>query len=226
MSKKQTRIDEGCGSEFLADASYAGKLEIPCVKGAGKAAVPELILPFSLRNKKRDPKKYILLSEPDVDFNDILRHPKRYVSKMRSCAGIITLEPALFRTSNLTAQLAYIYRSRELYLCLQKEGLDVVSHVCWGDERSYAAGTLYERFAFLGLPKCSTVAIGTCGCLDTEQDRQHFKGGLAAMLKKLRAKAVLVFGEMPDSVFAESEHLTRFVPCWGGYSIFKSGSAA
>ena len=72
MSKKRARIDEGCGIDYLIGASFVGNLEIPCVKGAGKITAPELILPFSLRNKKRDPKKYILLSEPDVDFNDII----------------------------------------------------------------------------------------------------------------------------------------------------------
>ncbi|MDO5297477.1 MAG: DUF4417 domain-containing protein, partial [bacterium] len=87
-------------------------------------------------------------------------------------------------------------------------------------------GTLYEQFAFLGLPKCSTVAIGICGCLDTELDRQRFKYGLAAMLKKLRPEAVLVFGEKPDSFFADFKHLAQFVPCLEDNCIFTSGSAA
>ncbi len=97
MSKKRTRIDEGCGCEFLSGASYTGKLEIPLVKGMRNKTLPELILPYSLRNKKRNPKKFILLSELDVDFNDFLSHPKPYLRKLRGCAGIITAEPALIQ---------------------------------------------------------------------------------------------------------------------------------
>lgn len=226
MSKKRARIDEGCGIDYLIGASFVGNLEIPCVKGAGKITAPELILPFSLRNKKRDPKKYILLSEPDVDFNDILRRPKPYLRRLRSCAGIIALEPALMRNSNLTAQLAYIYRSRELCLCLQNEGLKVIPHVFWGDERSYAAGTVYEQFVFLGLPKRSAVAVCTCGCLDTELDRQRFKGGLAAMLKTVKPAEVLVFGDMPAEVFAEFQPLTQFVSCRCWNESFANREAA
>ncbi len=219
MQKKRTHIDEGCGIDYLLGVSFAGNLEIPCVKRAGKDTVPELILPFSLRNKKRDPKKYILLSEPDIDFNDILRHPKSYLRRLRSCAGIVTLEPALMRNSNLAAQLAYTFRSRELCLCLQQAGFKVISHVCWGDERSYAPGTPYEQFAFLGLPKHSVVSICTNGCLDTEQNIRHLKCGLAAMLKELQPQTVLVFGEMHDAVFAELKHLTLFMPC-AGWNVF------
>ena len=226
MSKKRTRIDEGCGCEFLCDASYTGKLEIPRVKGMRNKTLPELILPYSLRNKKRNPKKFILLSEPDVDFNDFLSHPKPYLRKLRGCAGIITAEPALMRNTNLTAQIAYTYRSRELCLCLQNEGYNVIPHVCWGDERSYAAGTPYEQFVFLGLPKHSVVAVCTCGCPDTEQDICRFKNGLAAMLRKLKPSAVLVFGDMSETVFAEFKHLTQFVPCSDWNCILEAGDAA
>ncbi|MDO5296748.1 MAG: DUF4417 domain-containing protein [bacterium] len=216
MSKKHTPIDDGCGSGLLSSAAFAGELELPCLHRPDMIK-PNIILPFSMRNKRRDASKFLLLREPDVDFDDILRRPKSYVQKMRNCAGVITLEPVLLETSNYTAQLAYTYRSRELALALQHEGINVIPHVCWGEERSYAANAPYDNFAFLGLPPRSILAIGAYGDYTAEPKLYHLRHGLANMLNDLSPAVILIFGKIPDEILSEFKHLTRFLPFpdWG-----------
>lgn len=106
---------------------------------------------------------------------------------------------------------------------LQQQGLYVIPNVRWGDERSYTTDVLPEKFAFLGLPKHSIVAIGTYGCSKRRLERHHLRAGLIAMLDELAPEIVLVYGAMPDAIFGDLTARTRFInyPDW--IKLRKSG---
>ena len=87
----------------------------------------------------------------------------------------------------------------------------MIPNIRWGDERTYTTNVLPDKLAFLGVEKHSIVSIGSYGCIQNVQKRIHAKAGLKAMLESLEPSVVIVYGPMPDEVFAEFNHCTQFV---------------
>lgn len=116
----------------------------------------------------------------------------------------------------LCLQIANTYMNRAVGYYLQSQGLYVVPNVRWGDERTYTTAELPEKIAFLGVPRNSIVSIGTYGCIKSAENKHYFREGLAAMLDELTPQVVLVYGAMPDSIFASVKDRARFVnfPDW------------
>lgn len=87
---------------------------------------------------------------------------------------------------------------------LQKQGINVIPNIRWGDERSY-------KFAFDGVEKGAIYSIGTHGCIKTKKEKYYFREGLREMLKRLEPKLILVYGSMPNEVFDEFKHKYKFI---------------
>ena len=69
----------------------------------------------------------------------------------------------------------------------KKNGIKVIPTVSWSDESSY-------KYAFLGIPKHSVVAIGTVGVLNDKNAITLFMQGFKEMLKQLEPKEILIYG--------------------------------
>ena len=108
---------------------------------------------------------------------------------------------------------------------LQRKGVYVIPQVRWGSELTYTTDVFPEKVAFLGVEKHSIVAIGTYGCSKTANDKKHLKAGLAAMIETLEPAAVLVYGSMNKSIFAEYSDSVRFFhyPDWTSKMHGKGG---
>ena len=87
-----------------------------------------------------------------------------------------------------------LYRNRALGYWLQSNGIEVIPNVRWSDERSL-------EFAFEGLPKRSTVAISTYGCIQKKYDRDNFKKGLEKMVVELKPETIVNYSRTPDDIF-------------------------
>ena len=88
------------------------------------------------------------------------------------------------------------YRSRAIGHWLQENGIPVIANVRWGDERTY-------DLCCAGVPRKSTIAVGSHGCIKLVREREFFKQGLAYAVKKLRPQTIIVYGTAPDAVFDE-----------------------
>ena len=89
-----------------------------------------------------------------------------------------------------------IYRSHNVAVWLQDEGVPVIANVRWGDERTY-------EVCCLGVPKNSTIAVGSHGCIKLLQDRRFFINGLDHVVNTLHPKTIVVYGTTPDSIFGK-----------------------
>ena len=76
------------------------------------------------------------------------------------------------------------YRNRALAYWLQSNGVNIIPNVRWGDKRTF-------EFAFEGLPIGGTFAVGTNGCVQSKEDRYHFKKGLSKMLELLKSDTIV-----------------------------------
>ena len=93
-------------------------------------------------------------------------------------------------------QIWNTYRNRAISYWLQKNNINIVPNVSWGDERSY-------DFCFEGISTNSNVAISTNGCIKDKIDRYYFKKGLEKMISTLKPKTIINYSYMPDDIFGE-----------------------
>lgn len=145
--KHRAIIDDGFNSELVETAFFDGILEMPVIERQKKIVIPTGMVPFSKRNYSEDNNEHVVFYEHDINFADVLRNPNLYIDDIGKFSGVVTLDCSLYIDMPLIAQMANVYRSRAIGHYLQKNGLQVIPNVRWGDERSYTTEVLPERFA-------------------------------------------------------------------------------
>lgn len=212
MNKKRlATLNDGCNPELVAGARFDGILEIPFIEKPEKLIIPDNITPFSMRHRMDASTTAVGFFEMDENFSDILIEPESFIQEFRPYQAIISPDCSLYRDMPLSAQITNIYRSRAIGGYYQRKGSYVIPLIRWGSEATYTIKCLPEKVAFLGVEKHSIVAVGTYGCIQSREDKYHFKASLSAMLKTLSPEIVLVYGAMPETVFGEFKSYTQFV---------------
>ena len=209
---KEKLVDEGFRVSLVETAFFDGKFEIPHIDAPNEIIIPSGMVPFSIRERSKDKKDFVCFYEDDIDFRDILTRTEEYVDELKQYPGIITPDCSLYIDAPLCVQIADIYLNRAVGHYLQKQGLYVIPNLRWGDERTYKDDFLGEKVAFQGVDKHSIVSVGTYGQIQTAESKRYFKEGLEEMIKELEPEVVLVYGSMPDKIFADFKETTRFVP--------------
>lgn len=209
-------IDDGFNAELVAKAYFDGIMEIPILSKPNEIIIPSAVIPFSMANRSTDHSEFVHFYEHDKRFSDVLIATKEQLPVLRGFAGVISPDCSLYRDMPLCLQIANTYMNRAVGYYLQSQGLYVIPNVRWGDERTYTTVELPEKIAFLGVPRNSIVSIGTYGCIKNAENKHYFREGLTAMLDELTPQVVLVYGAMPDSIFAPVKDRARFVnfPDW------------
>lgn len=209
--KRKAIIDDGCNPKLVAGARFDGVFEIPIIEKPKSIIIPEFIVPFSERNKVVDPNAAVGFNEMDVNFAEVLIDPEAYIDDFRRFRMMISPDCSLYRNAPLSVQIINVYRNRAIGSYYQRKGVYVIPQIRWGNESTYTTKVLPEKIAFLGAEKHSIVSVGTYGCIQSKEDKMHFKAGLEAMLETLEPVIVLVYGPMTKSVFSDYLHLTKFV---------------
>ena len=209
-------IDDGFNAELVANAYFEGIMEIPILSKPKEIIIPSAVIPFSMANRSTDHSEFLHFYEHDKRFSDVLTATKEQLSVLQEFAGVISPDCSLYRDMPLCLQIANTYMNRAVGYYLQSQELYVIPNVRWGDERTYTTVELPEKIAFLGVPRNSIVSIGTYGCIKSAKNKRYFQEGLTAMLDELTPQVVLVYGAMPDSIFAPVKDRARFVnfPDW------------
>jgi hypothetical protein len=100
----------------------------------------------------------------------------------------------LFIDMPIAIQRWNVYRNRVLAAYYAQAGIEVIPSVGWSDDRSY-------DFCFEGLPKYSTIAISTNGCLSSKESVYYFTKGFNRMLETLKPATVLSYGRPIKQVY-------------------------
>ena len=210
--KRKAVLDDGCMPDLVSGADFEGIFEIPIIKKPDRIIVPKAIVPFSQTNKV-SPSADIAIGfhEMDPQFAEVLISPADHAVTFAKYGAVITPDCSLYRCAPLAVQITNVYRNRAVGYYYQSKGLYVIPQIRWGSDETYTTKVFPEKIAFLGAPKHSIVAIGTYGCIQHRDDKYHLKAGLEAMLETLEPDTVLVYGSMPDAVFGDYLHTTRFV---------------
>ena len=188
----------GCKDVFRAflvkNAQFASDLEIPCI--APEMSLPERMIPFSKAISSTDYDQWVHFYEDDASFERIWNNPEKYLPILRKFKGVISPDFSLYRDMPLVMQQWNTYRGRAIGHWLQENGIPVIANVRWGDERTY-------DLCCVGVPRKSTIAVGSHGCIKIVREREFFKQGLGYVVKKLQPQTIIVYGVAPDTVFDE-----------------------
>lgn len=201
MTKFQ--IDDGFSSFLVEGAKFAGKYQIPELMRQ-ESSIPKNLIPFDKRKKYDGKDIAVDFYMHDKTFRQVLSHADRYVDDLKRFGAVITPDCSLYRDMPLCLQITNTYLNRAVGFFYQKKGIMVIPNVRWGDERSY-------EFCFLGVPKNGMVAVSTHGCIHSQENKEYFRKGLAAMMSELRPRIVLVHGYMPDAVFTDFSGMAQFI---------------
>lgn len=208
---KKLIIDDGFRSDLVIGAKFAGIFEFPVIERPKEIIIPNDLIPFTQIIRTDGYKEVVAFYEHDAKFAKIIKYTEDYVEELKKFKGVITPDCSLYRDMPLSIQIGNTYINRAVGYYLQKNGIYTIPTVRWGDERSYTKIIFPEKFAFVGIPKRSIVAISTYGCIDSREDKYYFREGLREMLRELRPKITLVHGAMPESVFKEFVYNNKFI---------------
>ena len=211
MAKNKIRINDGFDPVLLQGARFEPMMEMPIIEKPRHYIIPSIMVPFSERCKSTNENAALMFYEKDENFAEVLKQPESYIEEFLKYKAIISPDCSLYRDAPFQNQLLNIYRRQIIGSLFQRKGCYVIPNARWGDERTYTTKILPFKIAFLGIERHSIISIGTYGCIQSKDDKYHFKAGLESMLQTLEPEVVLVYGSMPDSVFGEYLNCTRFV---------------
>lgn len=210
--KNKLTINDGFNPKFADGAKFVGKFEIPQIDPTDKLPTIKNLVPFSERNKAKNPAEAIVMFyEHDDKFSDLVRNPTKYLEDLSRFAGVISPDNSLYRDIPLTCQIANIYRNRLIGSFLQRSGINVIANVRWGDERTYRDNYLGEAIAFMGAPEHSVVAVGCYGCIRGKENKRHFRAGFQEMINILKPDTVILYGNLPKDLYDIFSHQTNLL---------------
>ena len=133
----------------------------------------------------------------DYKFISAWREPDKYIERLRKFKAVVSPDFSLYTDFPRALQILSCYRRQWCGAYWQYMGLDVIPDVVWGDKDSF-------DYCFDGLPSGGTVAVSTVGVRrDNEWNNKEgdlFKAGYDEMMKRLKPKTVIVYGDMIDGL--------------------------
>lgn len=195
MSKNNS-TRTGCKDVFrsflVKDAKFSGELELPCIHAESRK--PNRMIPFSKAISCQDTDQWVHFYEDDACFERIWNTPHKYLPILARFRGVISPDFSLYRDMPLVMQQWNTYRGRAIGHWLQENDVPVIPNVRFADSRSYG-------FCCDGVPKYSTIAVGTHGCMKLVRERTLFKAGLEHVVRTLQPTSIIVYGSTPHDVF-------------------------
>ena len=145
--------------------------------------VKELI-PYRVDSNRNGTAHFFL---DDYRFERCWNHPYRQLEELKKYDGVLSPDFSLYTNYPEAMQIWQVYRNRWCARYWQNEGIKVIPTISWSVESSY-------KYAFLGIPKNSVVAIGTVGVVNDKNAERLFMLGFKEMLKQLEPIRILIYG--------------------------------
>lgn len=162
--------------------SSSNPYDIPDLK-PDEFPIKELI-PYRV-DKNRNGTAHFFLD--DYRFERCWKNADSQLAVLKQYDGVLSPDFSMYTNYPEAFQIWQVYRNRWCARYWQENGIKVIPTVSWSDESSY-------KYAFLGIPKHSVVAIGTVGVLNDKNAITLFMQGFKEMLKQLEPKEILIYG--------------------------------
>lgn len=125
----------------------------------------------------------------DYQFERVYNQPKKWTNILKEFGAVLTPDFSMYSDFPLPIQKYNHFRKHWVGALWQKLGLTVYPTVGWSDKNSF-------QWCFLGEPHNSVVALANIGC--TRDFEEEFKLGYNEMVRQLKPKTILLFGNKMD----------------------------
>ena len=179
---------------------------IPCMEPT--EVIGDKFLRFCDWHEIQNPSEYIAhFFYDDFKFMAAWRDPDRYIPRLREFKAVVCPDFSSYSDFPRALQILAAYRRQWCGAYWQYLGLDVIPDVQWGREDSY-------DWAFLGIPKNSTVAISSLGVKRNKdfngENDSLFKKGYDEMMNRLEPTTVLWYGKVIDGCEGNIIHIPHY----------------
>lgn len=145
--------------------------------------VKELI-PYRVDSNRNGTAHFFL---DDYRFERCWKNTDSQIKELKKYDGVLSPDFSMYTNYPEAFQIWQVYRNRWCARYWQMLGIKVIPSISWSDESSY-------KYAFLGVPKGSIVAVGTVGVLNSEEAKRLFMQGFKEMIKQIEPKRILIYG--------------------------------
>lgn len=195
MKQSSILIKNDCFRLSLINgAKLVGVYDYPELKPTNTIVNSNEILPFNYALSCKTPEKYFVhFYLDDYQFERLWQKPHYYLNLLKRFKGVIAPDFSVYTDMPRAMQIWNIYKNRVLSYFYQQNGITVVPNVSWAKYDSF-------NFCFDSLPKNSTVAVSSVGCMKNPQAVLNFCLGFEEMQKVLKPTQVIFFGKVPESL--------------------------
>lgn len=204
----KTTIDDGFAPWLVDGATFEDGY--PVIEPLPETVpFPSRLIPCDKLKKDARVNGFVHFYLADLRFRPFISHLPQQIGTLLKYDGVITPDFSIYRDAPAPVQMANVYRNRAVGSFLQRNGIPVITDVCWADESSY-------EFCFKGAPHHSIIAVSTVGIMNKVEEYRAFHKGFDRMMEILEPSRVIFNGVMPEEFISPYSSTTSFkaYPCW------------
>lgn len=185
--------------ELLTNLKTVKPFDLPVLNQTNK--VPTNIISFNYCKTCKTPENYFVhFYIDDYQFERIWKRPKHYATVLSKFKGIIAPDYSTYLNMPVAQQIYQVYKSRLIGAYFQSLGLKVIPNISWSDETSL-------MWSLKGIPKHSTIALSTNGCLNKEI-KENFIKCYKKVITELEPTSIVIVGEVPEEI--QNKNVVQF----------------
>lgn len=192
---------------ILRDLEFTDSpLPIPMMHRVDLIDLPTEAITFSKAVSSPAKSALVVFYEADVNFARILNNPRKYISILKKFPCIVAPDFSQKIGMNKFVCFSNSWWNKALGAFFQRNDIIVIPNVTWSSPASY-------RYAFLGIPKHSVIAINCTGIKGNHAAMYLWRKGYEEALKVLEPTLIIRYGDkMPGerediSVYYENINL-------------------
>lgn len=176
---------------LVQDIQTVGKYDLPALKPTNQ--VPKKVIPFNYALSCERPQDYFVhFYIDDYQFERIWHKPKFYALLLQRFAGIIGPDFSTYTNMPKAQQIFQVYKSRLISAYIQSLGQAVIPNINWSTFDSL-------NWTMDGVPRHSTIALSTNGCLNSKV-KDNFVKCYKKAIEILEPTNIVIVGEIPKEI--------------------------
>lgn len=172
--------------DYLNGANLVGSERYPELQPT--YIIPDEAVGFNEKNSIRSPGNYYLDHFiDDYHFESVWSNCDKYLDKYCQFKGVVTTDFSVYRDMPLWVRKYNVGRNRTIAYYLQTNGINIVPVASWAYLEDF-------EWCLDGLPKESSIAISTNGCMSNYISKTVFLDGVDKLQEILRPSTLIIAG--------------------------------
>ena len=172
--------------DYLNGANLVGSEHYPELQPV--CIIPDEVVGFNEKNSVKNPEQYYLDHFiDDYHFERVWNNCDKYLAAYRRFKGVIGTDYSVYRDMPLWVRKYNVGRNRTIAYYLQKNNISIVPVASWAYLEDF-------EWCLDGLPKDSSIAISTNGCMSNFVSKTTFLDGIDLLQEILRPKFLIIAG--------------------------------